>query len=79
MAGYILENKEDINTKHMDWIYHNIACRAAIKSGDESSCDELLALVKKLEKNPEVRHCPHGRPILINITKREIEKKFVRA
>ena len=78
MAGYILENKEDINTKHMDWIYHNIACRAAIKSGDESNRDELLALVKKLEENPEVRHCPHGRPILINITKREIEKQFGR-
>lgn len=78
MAGYILENKEDINTKHMDWIYHNIACRAAIKSGDESNRDELLALVKKLEENPEIRHCPHGRPILINITKREIEKQFGR-
>lgn len=78
MAGYILESKEDINTKHVDWIYHNIACRAAIKSGDKSNTDELIALIKKLEENPEARHCPHGRPILINITKKEIEKQFGR-
>ena len=78
MAGYILENKENISTKYMDWLYHNIACRAAIKSGDKSNKDELIALIKKLDENPELRHCPHGRPILINITKKEIEKQFGR-
>lgn len=78
MAGYVLENKENISTKYMDWLYHNIACRTAIKSGDKSNKDELIALVKKLDENPELRHCPHGRPILINITKKEIEKQFGR-
>lgn len=78
MAGYILENKENISTKYVDWLYHNIACRAAIKSGDKSNKDELIALIKKLDENPELRHCPHGRPILINITKKEIEKQFGR-
>ena len=78
MAGYILENKENISIKYVDWLYHNIACRAAIKSGDKSNKDELIALIKKLDENPELRHCPHGRPILINITKKEIEKQFGR-
>ena len=78
MAGYILENKENISTKYVDWLYHNIACRAAIKSGDKSNKYELIALIKKLDENPELRHCPHGRPILINITKKEIEKQFGR-
>ncbi len=78
MAGYILENKENISTKYVDWLYHSIACRAAIKSGDKSNKDELIALIKKLDENPELRHCPHGRPILINITKKEIEKQFGR-
>ena len=31
MAGYLEENKTDATTEHMDWLYHNIACRAAIK------------------------------------------------
>lgn len=78
MAGYILDNKSEINTEYVDWLYHNIACRSAIKAGDKNSNDELLILVKKLEENPDLRHCPHGRPILISITKKEIEKQFGR-
>ena len=79
MAGYLLNNKENISIEYVDWLYHNIACRAAIKAGDKSNIEELLALVKKLEENPELRHCPHGRPIFISLTKKEIEKQFGRA
>lgn len=78
MAGYILDNKPEISTEYVDWLYHNIACRAAIKAGDKNSKYELITLVKKLDENPELRHCPHGRPILISITKKEIEKQFGR-
>lgn len=79
MAGYLLNNKENISIEYVDWLYHNIACRAAIKAGDKSNIEELLALVKKLEENQELRHCPHGRPIFISLTKKEIEKQFGRA
>ena len=78
IAGYLAENKTEISTEHMDWIYHNIACRAAIKAGDKSNIAELVELAKMLEENPDVRYCPHGRPVSIIIKKRELEKQFGR-
>ena len=65
MAGYLEENKTDATTEHMDWLYHNIACRAAIKGGNASKKEELIALAEELEANPDVRYCPHGRPIYV--------------
>lgn len=78
MAGYLLSSRRDLTTEHLDWLYHNIACRAAVKAGDFSSPQELAALVQRLEENPDVRYCPHGRPISVVITRRELEKQFGR-
>lgn len=78
MAGYIAKNKKDITTEHMDWIYHNVACRAAVKGGNLNSSAELMEIVKILHENPQLRYCPHGRPIVVSISKREIEKQFGR-
>ncbi len=78
MAGYLEQNKTDVTTEHMDWVYHNIACRAAIKGGNKSKKEELIALAERLEKNPEVRYCPHGRPIYVMLKKKMLEKEFGR-
>lgn len=78
MAGYLEENRNDITTEHMDWVYHNIACRAAIKGGSASKKEELIALAERLEKNPDVRYCPHGRPIYVMLKKKMLEKEFGR-
>ena len=53
------------------------ACRAAIKAGDKMSDDDISYL-KKLLDNTEVLRCPHGRPVVIKISKYEIEKWFKR-
>lgn len=78
MAGYLEQNKTDVTTEHMDWVYHNIACRAAIKGGSASKREELIALAERLEANPDVRYCPHGRPIYIMLKKKMLEKEFGR-
>ncbi len=78
IASYILNNKKDLKTQKLDWLYHNIACRSAIKAGKESSKEEILELVKNLILNPDVSYCPHGRPIFVSFTKNSIEKKFGR-
>ncbi len=78
IANYILNNNKNIDTARLDWIYHNISCRAAIKAGKGSSHGEIVNLVKKLSENPDVAQCPHGRPIYVNIPKRYIEKQFGR-
>ncbi len=78
IAEYIIKNRRDITNEHLDWIYHNVACRSAIKAGDESSEMELLALVKQVVNDNEVRFCPHGRPVMIELSKYELEKQFGR-
>lgn len=78
IAGYLLKNRRDITNEHLDWIYHNVACRSAVKAGDINSTAELYDLVKKVLFDNEVRYCPHGRPVLIEITKYELEKQFGR-
>ncbi len=78
IAGYLASFKTEITTEHMDWVYHNVACRAAIKAGDHTSRQELISLAVELECNPQVRYCPHGRPVYILLGRREIEKQFGR-
>lgn len=79
MAGYIAENKRDIRSEKMDWIFHNIACRAAVKAGNKSSDIELKELVRRMLSDDSLRYCPHGRPVCIVLKKSEIEKQFGRA
>lgn len=78
MSGYIASGKKDIYTEKMDWFYHNVSCRSAIKAGNKSTVQELMDIAWTLEKNPQIKYCPHGRPICIVITKYEIEKQFGR-
>lgn len=78
MADYIAKGKNDIFTEKMEWFYHNVACRSAVKAGNKSTPQELIELVKKLEENPQIKYCPHGRPVCIVMKKSEIERQFGR-
>lgn len=78
MSGYIASGKKDIYTEKMDWFYHNVSCRSAIKAGNKSTVQELMDIAWTLERNPQIKYCPHGRPICIVMTKYEIEKQFGR-
>ncbi len=76
-TGLVGGNRE-IQTAKLDWIYHSSACRAAIKAGDISKPAELLELAKRVLTDDAVRFCPHGRPVCIEMTKKELEKQFGR-
>ncbi len=78
IADYLCKHKKLILSEKMEWIYANTACRAAIKGGNKSHPQELIELVMTLENNPEIRYCPHGRPIYFFMKKYEIEKMFGR-
>lgn len=78
IAEYLTKNRRDITNEHLDWIYHNVACRSAIKAGDDNSESELLALAKQVVNDNEIRFCPHGRPVMIELSKYELEKQFGR-
>ena len=63
--------------EHREALLHTMACKAAVKGGSQSSPEELRALVGKVQSG-EVRFCPHGRPVAVKLTKRELEKMFKR-
>ena len=79
IAGYLAALKNRMTTEHLDWVYHNVACRAAIKAGDSLTREEMVSLAEELEQNPDVRYCPHGRPVYIILRRQDIERQFGRA
>ncbi len=72
------KNKRDISPELIDDMLHSIACKAAIKANDVNGEAELLEIVKEVYCNENIRYCPHGRPVVITMTKYELEKKFHR-
>lgn len=77
IAGYLSENKNDLTTQKIDWLYHNVACRAAVKAGDNTSPLELAELARRVERE-DVRYCPHGRPVSFLLRRRDLERQFGR-
>lgn len=78
IAQKLLEHKTDIEPEKMDWIFHFSSCRAAVKGGDKTSPQEREMFVEKLLSMPEIRYCPHGRPVMVKISRYELEKQFGR-
>lgn len=78
IAQKLLEHKTDILPDKIDWIYHSASCRGAVKAGDYTSRQEQEMFVKKLLSMPNIRFCPHGRPVFIKMSKYDIEKQFGR-
>ncbi len=78
IAGKLVDNKKDFSPAFLDWLYHSVACRAAIKAGNKSSDLELVSLARKVLNSDNIRFCPHGRPTVIELSKYEIEKRFGR-
>ncbi|MFQ8831829.1 MAG: hypothetical protein ACLR7U_02325 [Ruthenibacterium lactatiformans] len=60
-----------------EWVLHSIARRAAIKAGDKTHAAQLLRWRRMLDGRVPP-FCPHGRPIVLKITKKELEKQFGR-
>lgn len=77
MAGQLLNSQEPV-PKKLKWIYANTACRAAIKAGDHTPLEEQKKLVEFLLSHRDIRYCPHGRPICIEMTRTELERGFGR-
>lgn len=64
-------------TERMDELYHTMACKAAIKGGWKSAAEELEAVARAVMSG-EVKYCPHGRPVAIELSRAELEKQFKR-
>ena len=65
------------STQRGDEILHTVACKAAIKAGSRSQPEELLAIARRVLSG-EIKYCPHGRPVSVTLTKKELDKQFKR-
>jgi len=73
ISAFVKSPKDVIKPKLMQ-----MACKSAVKGGDDLSDKEINYLIDKLKNDTEVLLCPHGRPIVVNIDKKQIEKWFKR-
>lgn len=78
LAAALSSNKIDVRSSKTDWLYHSVACRSAIKAGDATTDYEMKKFIGELLKNPDIKYCPHGRPVMIKMTRNELEKSFGR-
>jgi DNA mismatch repair protein MutL len=79
LAADLLNGRRERKDSIRDELLHTVACKAAIKAGWRSDEKELLALVEKVMANEDLKYCPHGRPICITLSKKQLEKQFKRS
>ncbi len=79
LSADLLNGRREKKTDVRDEILHTVACKAAIKAGWNNDDAELLALVKQVMSRQELKYCPHGRPICITLSKKQLEKQFKRS
>ena len=73
-----LSDKNTVEIERLERIYETVSCRAAVKAGNLSSPEELKALAEAVLGSKEIMYCPHGRPVAMELKRREIEKQFGR-
>ena len=78
IASKLARGSRDALSEKTEWVLHSIACRAAVKAGDHASPQELMALAEKILAGEVPPFCPHGRPCVLKLTRKELEKQFGR-
>ena len=79
LASDLLTGRREDVENLRDELLHTVACKAAIKAGWITSQTELLALVEQVMVREDLKYCPHGRPICITLSKKQLEKQFKRS
>ena len=79
IAADLLNGRRENKLNVRDEILHTVACKAAIKAGWQTSETELKVLIEQVMSRDDLKHCPHGRPICITLSKKQLEKQFKRS
>lgn len=79
LAADLLNGRREQTDTVRDEILHTVACKAAIKAGWVTDIREMEALVTQVMSREDLKHCPHGRPICITLSKKQLERQFKRA
>lgn len=78
LAEDLINGRREKRTNVRDEVLHTVACKAAIKAGWHTDEKELLALTRQVMEREDLKYCPHGRPICISLSKKQLEKQFKR-
>ena len=78
LAADLQNGRREKATNVRDEMLHTVACKAAIKAGWHTDEKELLTLAKQVMMREDLKYCPHGRPICISLSKKQLEKQFKR-
>ncbi len=78
LATDLLAGRREKKDTVRDELLHTVACKAAIKAGWKNDEQELLAVAKAVMAREELKYCPHGRPICVSLSKKQLEKQFKR-
>jgi DNA mismatch repair protein MutL len=79
LAADLLAGRKGSKDTVRDELLHTVACKAAIKAGWKNDEAELLAVAKAVMSDEDLKYCPHGRPICITLSKKQLEKQFKRS
>ena len=78
LAADLLVGRREHKDTVRDELLHTVACKAAIKAGWVSDEQELLAIAREVMAREDLKYCPHGRPICVSLSKKQLEKQFKR-
>ncbi len=78
LANKLSKGAKDAISTRTDDVLHSVSCRAAMKAGDKTSAEQLLHLAQRIISGEIPPFCPHGRPCILRLTRKEIEKQFGR-
>ena len=78
LAADLLAGRREHKDTVRDELLHTVACKAAIKAGWITDEQELLAIAREVMAREDLKYCPHGRPICVSLSKKQIEKQFKR-
>ena len=78
LSADLLSGRRESKDTVRDELLHTVACKAAIKAGWVNDEQELLAVAKEVMSREDLKYCPHGRPICVSLSKKQLEKQFKR-
>ena len=79
LGADLLAGRRESRDTIRDELLHTVACKAAIKAGWKNDEKELLAIAKEVMAREDLKYCPHGRPICVTLSKKQLEKQFRRS
>ena len=72
-------NEQKAQPSFMEAVSASFACKAAVKAGDILTLEEMQSLVDRLFASKHPYYCPHGRPIIVNLSLDELDRRFERS